>query len=251
MNILAPVSRGLAVRDAARSVAFYRDVLGFEVRRTHEPQGVLNAAELVRGPARLQVEIGDLTLDSTGRERPRGTAILCFLTDDVAGFRGEVVARGGAPTELEKVNGIKLELFELRDPDGHTLWFGQSFDQPDAPPKAAPMLERAIPELPLNQVAFGVEYYRDMLGFSINYQQHDLAVMDRDQVRVVLIRRTERHQGISSAYVYVADADRLHAEFTAKGAMVMTEPVSRPWGLREFKVADTEANELTFGQPFE
>ena len=111
------------------------------------------------------------------------------------------------------------------------------------------MLEKIMPELPLSDVAAGIAYYRDVLGFSINYAQHDLGVMDRDAVRLLLVARTERHKGIGSAYVYVRDADALHAELRAKGATVGGEPVSHPWGLRDFRVRDPEGNEITFGQP--
>jgi predicted enzyme related to lactoylglutathione lyase len=111
------------------------------------------------------------------------------------------------------------------------------------------MFTKIMPELPLNDVAAGVVYYRDVLGFQINYQQDDIGVMDRDAVRLLLIARTERHQGIGSAYIYVADADALHAELRANGANVQGEPVSHPWGLRDFRVLDPEGNQLTFGQP--
>jgi len=73
----------------------------------------------------------------------------------------------------------------------------------------------------------------------------------QERVGVLLIARTDRHKGIGSCYVYVRDADVLHAELLAKGANVQGEPVSRPWGLREFRVLDPEGNQLTFGQPFE
>jgi uncharacterized glyoxalase superfamily protein PhnB len=112
-------------------------------------------------------------------------------------------------------------------------------------------LEKIMPELPLADVSAGVAYYRDVLGFSVNYQQHDIGVMDRDAVRLLLIARTDRHTGIGSCYVYVHDADALHAELVACGALVQGEPISRPWGLREFRVLDPEGNRLTFGQPFE
>jgi predicted enzyme related to lactoylglutathione lyase len=108
-----------------------------------------------------------------------------------------------------------------------------------------------MPELPLDDVPAGVKHYRDVLGFGVNYQQHDIGVMDRDAVRVLLIARTDAHRGIGSAYVYVADADALHRELRAKGARVQGEPISRPWGLREFQVLDPEGNRITFGQPFE
>ena len=113
------------------------------------------------------------------------------------------------------------------------------------------MFDQIMPELPLTDIAAGVANYQDVLGFSINYQQHNIAVMDRDLVRILLIARTERHSGISSCYVYVRDADALHNELVTKGASVQSEPVSRPWGLREFRVLDPEGNQLTFGQPFE
>jgi uncharacterized glyoxalase superfamily protein PhnB len=113
------------------------------------------------------------------------------------------------------------------------------------------MFDKIMPELPLTDVFAGLAYYRDVLGFSVNYQQHDIAVMDRDIVRILLIARTPRHTGIGSCYIYVRDADRLHAELVAKGANVQGEPLSHPWGLRDFRVIDLEGNQLTFGQPFE
>jgi catechol 2,3-dioxygenase-like lactoylglutathione lyase family enzyme len=111
------------------------------------------------------------------------------------------------------------------------------------------MLKQIMPELPLHDVAAGVAYYRDVLGFGINYQQDDIGVMDRDAVRVLLHARTERHTGIGSTYVYVDDADALHAELRERGARVEGEPVDHPWGLRDFRVLDPEGNQITFGQP--
>jgi predicted enzyme related to lactoylglutathione lyase len=112
-------------------------------------------------------------------------------------------------------------------------------------------LQRVMPELPLTNVAEGVAHYRDVLGFTVNYQQDDIGVMDRDKVRLLLVARSERHTGIGSAYVYVEDADALYAELRAKGANIGSAPVSRPWGLREFQMLDPEGNRITFGQPFE
>jgi preprotein translocase subunit SecA len=41
--------------------------------------------------------------------------------------------------------------------------------------------------------------------------------MNRDRIGLLLSQRTARHADIGSAYFYVADADALHREFTAKG----------------------------------
>jgi uncharacterized glyoxalase superfamily protein PhnB len=113
------------------------------------------------------------------------------------------------------------------------------------------MLKKIMPKLPCDNVDAAVAHYRDVLGFIVNYAQHDIGVMDRDRVRVLLIARTERHRGIGSCYVYVHDADRLHTELTASGAKVLDAPISQAWGLRGFHVEDLEGNRLTFGQPFE
>jgi predicted enzyme related to lactoylglutathione lyase len=247
--ITAPVSRLLAVTDTARSIAFYRDVLGFEVRSAGEG-GAPFDVEMVHGPARIQFGAQDGAADSTGQYRPRGAAVLFFQTDDVAAMHAAVGARGGTPSELEKVNGIKMRMFQIPDPDGHTLWFGESFQEPD-PPAPPPMLRKALPELPLKDVPAGVAHYRDVLGFTVNYTQPDLAVMDNDDVTVLLIARTASHKGIGSCYVYIRDADALHAELRRKGANVLDEPVSLPWGLRQFRVQDLEGNQITFGQTFE
>jgi catechol 2,3-dioxygenase-like lactoylglutathione lyase family enzyme len=227
--------RFIGVSDTALSANFYRDVLGFEIR---EQAGRIEA---VCGPARIQF---------ARRELPRKSAILFFETGDVDAMHVAIRARGGTPSEPEKVNWIKMRMFEIRDPDGHTLWFGQSYDKPDAH-APSPMMQKALPELPVDDVAAAVAYYRDVLGFRINYQQDDLGVMDRDKITVLLIPRTERHAGIGSAYVYVKDADALHAELRARGASIQGEPVSHPWGLRDFEVLDLAQNQLRFGQPFE
>jgi uncharacterized glyoxalase superfamily protein PhnB len=249
--ITSPVMRQLGVADADRSVAFYRDVLGFDVRLLQAERDGRPHIEVVSGPARIELGAWDYPpSDWKHRNRP-GSAIAFFETDDIEAMHAAVRARGGTPSELTTVNGIKMRMFEIRDPDGHALWFGQSFDQPHALRDGRPMCETIMPELPLNDVAAGVSHYRDVLGFTVNYAQHDIAVMDRDRVRLLLIARTHGHSGIGSAYVYVADADALHAELRAKGANVEGEPVSQPWGLREFRVIDLEGNRLTFGQPFE
>jgi uncharacterized glyoxalase superfamily protein PhnB len=240
-KIVAPVSRLLSVADVDRSIAFYRDVLGFHARE--------RAVE--SGPARLGFVSGDDAPDSTGQVRPRGAAILFFETDDVAGLRDLVIARGGTPSELEQVNWTKMRVFQIHDPDGHTLWFGQSFQEPEAGKDPRRQLQQMLPELPLSDVSAGVTYYQRVLGFRINYAQDDLGVMDRDDVTILLIARTDRHTGIGSCEAYVRDADALYAELVARGANVQGEPVSHPWGLRDFRVLDLEGNRITFAQPFE
>lgn len=78
-------------------------------------------------------------------------------------MRLEVVARGGKVSELEQVNWIKMRVFQIQDPDGHTLWFAQSFQEPDRALDAARQLRQALPMLPLSDVAAGIAHYQQAL----------------------------------------------------------------------------------------
>ena len=157
-RIVFPVSRHLSVADVDQSIAFYRDVLGFEARRSP-------VVEVVWGPARIELTTAATTVDSTGDERPRGAAIVFLETDDVRAMREAVIARGGRASELEKVNWIKMRVFQIRDPDGHTLWFAQSFQEPDRPKDPSRQLTQMLPGVPLSDVAAGVEYTSECWAF--------------------------------------------------------------------------------------
>jgi predicted enzyme related to lactoylglutathione lyase len=232
MKILAPVSRQVPIADPVQCAIFYRDILGFQLAGSNEGHF---------GPAKL---IFEPLAEGALRE------VLFFQVDCVAEWRDAIVARGGQASLPRRVNGIKMEVFEIRDPSMNTLWFGESFDYPVTamPP---PQLQKALPELPCNNVAMAVKYYVDVLGFKIDHQQEDMCVMYRDEVTILLIERTPEHTGIGSFSVYIADADALHAELTEKGANVLGPPVSYPWGLRAFQVLDCEQNRITLAQTFE
>jgi len=254
-KIASPAVRFLPVTDIDRSLAFYRDVLGFAVKQ--EPGNIETQAEATLGPVRIHFgkegyAPGDWALQNP---RPPGSAIVFLQTDDVAATRSAIAARGGAPSEIEKVNWIKMRMFEIRDPDGNVIWFGQTYHKDQGSPSRRESQPRgmwqALPELPFDNVPAAIRYYSDVLGFRINYRQDDLGVMDRDAITVLLIARTGEHKGIGSFEVYVEDADALYEELSAKGATVLGPPVSHPWGLRDFRVIDPEGNRITFAQTFE
>jgi catechol 2,3-dioxygenase-like lactoylglutathione lyase family enzyme len=248
-KVASPMMRFLPVADLSRSIAFYRDVLGFEIREQED------GTEAVLGPARIR--FGKEGYGPTDWSTPKapGSAVLFLQSVDVEALHAAVGARGGHPSGIEKVNWIKMRMFEIRDPDNNVLWFGQSYhkdqDSPSRRDGQPQGMWQALPELPCNDVAAAVAWYRDVLGFRINYQQNDLGVVDRDAITVLLIARTEQHRGIGSCEVFVSDADALYEELLAKGARVLGPPVSHPWGLREFRVIDIEGNRITFAQTFE
>ncbi len=141
----APVMRVLEVADPQASATFYRDILGFTPRSADEavPAG---AVEVVLGAARVQL----VPVGSAASARA-GPQVAFFQVDDIVGLHAALRARGAAASEPTQVNWIKYDVFELRDPDGHTLWFGQSFDRPHQR-TAEPLLEQALPVLPCDDV---------------------------------------------------------------------------------------------------
>lgn len=244
-ELVAPVMRVLETADVRRSVGFYRDMLGFHEQPVGDDGHAGAAAELALGAARVQLVPAD--------EPCRSVAF--FQAADVAALRESVRVRGAEPSELVRVNWIKYEMFEVRDPDGHALWFGQSYNREMERPRG--LVEKALPAFPCDDVAAAVAHYRDVLGFGVNYQQADLGVMYRDDVTVLLVPRgasqsgRPESEGHAFAEFYVRDADALFADLRARGANVLGTPVSHPWGLRDFSVLDGDGNRLAFAQPFE
>lgn len=116
----------LSVLDLGQTMAFYTDRLGFRVRSafgdppiwcTLERDGVTimfnqpSAAEMAALP-----------------RHTRDYLVLYFYPDDVAALHAAWSAAGLRVTNLRTtVYGMKE--FELRDPDGIWLWFGQDTDE--------------------------------------------------------------------------------------------------------------------------
>ena len=155
--ISCPVMRFIGVADAVRSVAFYRDVLGFDVR---EQAG---AIEAIYGPARIRFGTQDYAPNDWEEPRPCGSAMLFFETDHVTAMHAAIRARGGNPGEMEKVNWIKCTCSRSAIPTSTRSGFGQSYDQPRSP-LLQPMMRKALPEVPYDSVIGGGAADRSTAG---------------------------------------------------------------------------------------
>lgn len=249
-SVISPVSRHLVVANIEKSLAFYTGKLGFS--EVTVPAG--SPPEAVLGAARIIFHTTENAADSTGFLRPAGNAMLFFETDNVLGMYEELKKQGLNPSDPEKVNWIKMQLFSVVDPDGHYLWYGQLYHEyyDDMHAVAGKgQLRKIMPAFPCTNVPDAVKYYVEVLGFSVNYQQHDLGVMDRDEIRLLLVQATGANKGTGSCCIYIKNADELYAELLAKGANVLGEPVSQLWGLRDFAILDKDENRIVFAQTFE
>jgi uncharacterized glyoxalase superfamily protein PhnB len=96
------------------------------------------------------------------------------------------------------------------------------------------------------------EYYRDVLGFKIEFlygQPTFYAGVERDGVIIHLqaASETKRQPGHGSVNVFVTEVDALYEELKTKGAKILKPPQDYPYGMRDFDVDDLDGNHLSFG----
>ena len=109
----------LTVADLPRSVAWYRDALGFTVDREHERDGRLLAVSLRAGSVRILLAQDD---GSKGGDRIKGAGFSLQITtaqsiDAIASH----AKRAGASLDTEPFDAFGVRAFRLRDPDGFRL----------------------------------------------------------------------------------------------------------------------------------
>jgi len=108
------------VKDLDKSLAWYRDVVGFEVDRKHEREGRLRAVSLRAGDVRILINQDD---GAKGWDRAKGEGFSLQITteqnvDEIA----QSIKQRGATLESEPADmpwGARI--FRLRDPDGFKL----------------------------------------------------------------------------------------------------------------------------------
>ena len=116
-----------------------------------------------------------------------------------------------------------------------------------------------VPVFLVDEIVSTVEYYRDKLGFRVDYvygePPHYGSVSRGGAVvhftksdppgRRNSVRRAGPGNGVDAFFV-VQEVDALHAQFAENGAIVITGPASHEYGMREFKIEDTNGYILVF-----
>jgi len=123
---------------------------------------------------------------------------------------------------------------------------------------------RASPILGVGNVRAAAEYYRDVLGFTLDsdgvFQPTNdepggvYAIVKRFGVWIHFqIRRGEMPRRTRGAferdvYIYVDRVDDLYAELRSRGAAIKQPPKLAPYGIRELEIEDSNGYRLTFGE---
>lgn len=111
---------GLTVNDLQRSLAFYRDVVGFVVADEWQVEGRLQGVEVRSGTISLFLDQDDW---KKGRERVKGEGIRIYgrTVQDVDRLAEGIKARGGVLSHEPKTEPWGERDFGLVDPDGFKI----------------------------------------------------------------------------------------------------------------------------------
>ena len=107
-------------------------------------------------------------------------------------------------------------------------------------------------------VVAAADYYRDKLGFTYERffgEPPSFCMVKREGVIIMLNalgppqpNRLHHAEGDAwDAYLWIDDADALHAEYTAAGVRIVRPPCDQPYGNRDFEIEDCNGYRLCFG----
>lgn len=130
MSTMERVIPILLCDDLANTLHFFVDTLGFRAVDHHEHGGKEDWHFLRRGHAEIILsDSGEAPPPIDFIERDKKAAYY-FFPDDLAGFREEILHKGAKVSPL-RMTADGMSEFELLDPDGHVLVFGESVRETD------------------------------------------------------------------------------------------------------------------------
>lgn len=120
---MGAASPAFTVNDLDRSLAWYRDVLGFSVGERWEQDGKLMGVSLKAGKVDFMIAQDDW---KKGRDRKKGDGfrLYCTTTQNVDALAKGIVARGGTIDSGPQDQPWGTRDFSMTDPDGFKITIG-------------------------------------------------------------------------------------------------------------------------------
>lgn len=109
----------------------------------------------------------------------------------------------------------------------------------------------AVPEIPVSDMNAALDYYKDKLGFSIDWGGADggIAGISKGHCRMFLTDGTFHAHFGNNGPVLIwlnlaskAEVDELHEIWRSSGAKILSPPESKPYKLHEFTLSDPDGN---------
>ena len=114
--------------DTQQSIHFYTNVLGFSVTGRMDDVGKTGWASLNHGPVQIMLASPNYLPDPVKVDGRYPQMMLYFYPDDVVALHQAVRDKGYQTTELV-VRFYGMKEFEMLDPSGHVLVFGEDTDE--------------------------------------------------------------------------------------------------------------------------
>lgn len=103
------------------------------------------------------------------------------------------------------------------------------------------------PQLPVRDVRATQAYYRDVLGFNIAWiYGEEYGAVYNGSTEIFFSATEEPFEPVWS-FVRVDNADETCERLRARGAKIVEEVASHPWGMREFTVEDLNGHRFRIG----
>src|SRR3954469_23553964 len=109
--------------------------------------------------------------------------------------------------------------------------------------------------LAVHDLKVSTKYYMDVLGFSRDpIDAEGWSFLTRDTFRVMLGEcpdaRPAGDLGDHSYFAYwnIDGVDQFYREVADRGALVISQPEDKPWGLREFALRTPDGHRITCGE---
>jgi uncharacterized glyoxalase superfamily protein PhnB len=117
---LMSASPSFTVNDLGKSLAFYRDVLGFGVEEEWKDEGKVTGVSLKAGDVSFMIGQDDW---KKGRDRKKGEGfrIFCLTTKNVDTLADRIVANGGRLDQGPTDQPWGVRDISLTDPDGFKI----------------------------------------------------------------------------------------------------------------------------------
>lgn len=111
------------------------------------------------------------------------------------------------------------------------------------------------PILSVNDVDEAIAFYRDRLGFALAWawgEPVEVAAVGRDGIELTLSRRADaKPVGAAHFYLTLIGVDALYDKLSREGVTLVVPLADRPYGMRDFRLADPSGNELSIGEALE
>ena len=116
-----------------------------------------------------------------------------------------------------------------------------------------PRCTTITPIIPVSDFNRALDFYTDVLGFSVQASDEGYAFIVRDDIAIRLLAASDEFpKGEQSCYVCVENLDGLYDEMKAKLEQLpegrVRAPFNQPYGQREFHVIDEDSVLIYFGE---